>query len=435
MDEKWINNLQKKMEAHEEPEPLGLWDDIEFALNSPKSSPIIDFRKIILWTTTIGSIAAMLALIFFLGKEDPSLPTAPHITPQIAEQSIQEESISDENKNNSTTQQIENKRELLATNTSSYNKEQISTNDDAPTDLLLLDKEEKSSEMLKKDITDDQQVANNKDADNQQPLSENENLNENNNFFPKKRANDGSIDNYDYRRSSTSEGRLIASVYSTNLPNTTGESSGYGELIARTTLPGQMSANAIREQSAAEDIIFSNIGEETLTKTEHKQPVKAGLSLRYQLNNKFGVESGFTYTYLSSSLTSGTTKNLYETEQSLQYIGIPLNVIYNIWDNKRLTFYLSAGGLMEKNVAGKSHTNYIINNQIESSDHNKIKEGPLQFSVNSAVGIQYNASSKLGLFVEPGLGYYFNNGSDIETIYKEKPLNLNLKIGLRFNIR
>ena len=58
------------------------------------------------------------------------------------------------------------------------------------------------------------------------------------------------------RTSATNEGRLIASAYSTNLPNTSGESSGYGELIARATLPGQMSANAISEQGPAEDIIF-----------------------------------------------------------------------------------------------------------------------------------------------------------------------------------
>ena len=149
----------------------------------------------------------------------------------------------------------------------------------------------------------------------------------------------------------------------------------------------------------------------------------------------FRSESGVTYTYLSSSLSSGTSKNLYETEQSLQYIGIPLNIMYNIWDNKQMGFYLSGGGLVEKNISGKSHTNYIINNKIELSEERKIKDGPLQFSVNSAVGFQYNASSLLGVFVEPGIGYYFNNGSDIETIYKDKPLNFNLKIGLRFNIK
>ena len=435
MEEKWINNLQKKMESHEEPEPLGLWDDIEGAILTTKSSPIINYRKAILWTTSIGSIAAMLALIFFLGKEDASLTTAPTSTTSQRVEQIIPESDKDQNKSNTITQPIKEKEALLATNTKSYNQKQIS-NTETETNIVITDKEEITETIEDNDAEENLQQVENKDSDNTLTQTKKESQTENQTFFPKRRDSDGSIDNYDFiRTSSTNEGRLVASVYSNNLPNTSGESSGYGELIAKTTLPGQISANAIREQAPADDIIFSNIGEETITKTEHKQPVKAGLSLRYQLSDKFGIESGVTYTYLSSNLTSGTTKNLYETEQSLQYIGIPLNVMYNIWDNKQMGFYVSGGGLVEKNISGKSHTNYIINNKIELTEQNKIKDGPLQFSVNSAVGFQYNASSILGVFVEPGVAYYFNNGSDIETIYKEKPLNFNLKIGLRFNIK
>lgn len=45
--------------------------------------------------------------------------------------------------------------------------------------------------------------------------------------------------------------------------------------------------------------------------------------------------------------------------------------------------------------------------------------------------MQYNISSMVGIYAEPGLSYYFDNGSNIETIYSEKPLNFNLNIGLR----
>ena len=435
MKEKWINNLQKKMESYEETEPSRLWDDIESALIAKKSSPIINYRKVILWTTSMAGIAAMLALIFFLGKENASSPTTPaYITSQTTEQTIQE-STTNQNQNNTITQPIDEKRELLANNTISYNEQREISSTKPESDAAIVSKEDITEKRTNDNIEERQQVENKDPVDTQiQPEKEKEK--DNNILLPRGNANDGSFDNYDFRRTSaTNEGRLVASAYSTNLPNTSGESSGYGELIARATLPGQMSANAISEQGPAEDIIFSNIGEETITKTEHKQPVKAGLSLRYQLSNKFGIESGVTYTYLSSSLTSGTSKNLYETEQSLQYIGIPLNVMYNIWSNKQMGFYVSGGGLVEKNISGKSHTNYILNNKIELSEERKIKDGPLQFSVNSAVGFQYNASSLLGVFVEPGIGYYFDNGSDIETIYKDKPLNFNLKIGLRFNIK
>ena len=110
MEEKWINNLQKKMESHEEPEPLGLWDDIEGAILTTKSSPIINYRKAILWTTSIGSIAAMLALIFFLGKEDASLTTAPTSTTSQRVEQIIPESDRDQNKSNTITQPIKRKK-------------------------------------------------------------------------------------------------------------------------------------------------------------------------------------------------------------------------------------------------------------------------------------------------------------------------------------
>ena len=431
MEEKWINNLRDKMESHEVPEPLGLWDDIEVTLGETKPSPITHYRKVLLWSTGIVAVAAMLTLIFFLGKGDASLFTDPvNKESQIAQQFIEE---LDTNQNNIITQQIEDKESLLTTNTPSYSKQEIVKKKVSVYAETYVKDDIK--ERIEDDVLEERQKVDEKDSEKSQTQFEKESQSENKNFFPKRRPTGQPIDNYNYSRTSNNEGKLIASVYSNNLPNTSGESSGYGELIARSTLPGQMSANVVKEQGPAEDIIFSNLGEETTTKIDHKHPIKAGLSLRYQLSDKFGIESGVTYTYLSSNLTSGTAKNMYETEQSLQYIGIPLNVNYNIWDNIQFDFYVSAGGLAEKNIAGKSHTNYIINNQIEKTEHNKIKESSLQLSVNSSLGLQVNVLPKLGVFVEPGIGYYFNNGSDIKTIYKEKPFNYNLKIGVRVNIR
>lgn len=56
----------------------------------------------------------------------------------------------------------------------------------------------------------------------------------------------------------------------------------------------------------------------------------------------------------------------------------------------------------------------------------------MQWSVNAAAGIQLNIVNSLSLYAEPGISYYFNDGSAIQTIYKEKPLNFNLNFGIRF---
>ncbi len=432
MEEKWINNLREKMESHEQPEPSGLWDDIEAALNEKKLIPLFNRRKAFLWSASIGAVAAMLMLIFLLGNRDSSLLTIPtDIEPTTAKQDVREPNRDEDT--NKIIEKTEERKSLLATNIPPYNKKQSSIDNEEQI-VVSLSEEEDLLEKLESESIEEREEVDTKEWSNRQTEPTKESQSEKRHYFPNGRTEYETDDNYVYRRTSKEKGKLIASVYSTNLPNTSGESSGYGELIARTTLPGQMSANRVEEQGAAADVIFSNMGEETYTHTEHKQPIKAGLSIRYQLTDKFGIESGLTYTYLSSNLTSGTLKNLFETEQSLHYVGIPLNVNYNMWRNKQWSLYVSAGGLLEKCVDGKYHTDYIINNKIVETDDDTIKDKPLQFSVNSAVGLQYNMTPKLSVFAEPGVGYYFDNGSDIETIYKEKPFNLNLKFGIRVNI-
>ena len=418
------------MDSHTEPEPTGLWDDIEVALSEKKSSPIINRRKVFLWPA-IGAIAAMLTLIFLLGREDTSLITAPtNIERPTAEQYIEPSQTDDTT--NKIIEPLKEKKSLLATNTTSYNKEQTNNKEEAS--VVISDKENLPDKISNYPIEESQKV-DETDSNKRQTTPNKKSQAEWESYLSKGNTNNETLDNYSYRRRAKNERKLTASLYSSNLPNTSGESKGYGELITKSTLSKQMSASNVEELNPTGDIIFSNMGEETITKTEHKQPVKAGLSIRYQLNNKFGIESGLTYTYLTSNLTSGTDKNLYETAQSLQYVGIPVNVNYNIWNNKQFSFYVSAGGLVEKLVAGEYNTTYIMDNMIVSTEQKNIKENPFLFSLNSSLGLQVNVSSHLGLFVEPGLGYYLDNGSNIETIYKDKPFNYNLKFGIRVNLK
>ena len=180
-------------------------------------------------------------------------------------------------------------------------------------------------------------------------------------------------------------------------------------------------------------ILAANSNEEVNTRKKHKLPIKAGLSVRYKITPRLSLESGVTYSYLSSELTAGSKGNRYETDQTLQYIGIPLKVNYSLWGNRYWEVYVSAGGEVEKCVAGKSETNYVVDGKKVSTDHEDVKVKPLQCSLNAAAGLQFNILPNLGVYAEPGVGYYFNNGSKVETIYKEKPFNFNLKAGLRLS--
>ncbi|MFA7583443.1 MAG: outer membrane beta-barrel protein, partial [Proteiniphilum sp.] len=206
-----------------------------------------------------------------------------------------------------------------------------------------------------------------------------------------------------------------------NLPSGSSETySGYGTFAQAETVEEQYHflSNYTREQ------VYTNV--------KHHQPITFGLTLRYNFNERWSVSSGLTYSLLSSELYSGKGNYYYDDRQTLHYIGIPANIAYTFWQNDKISTYISTGGLVEKNVAGRLTSNYYLDNQLEISTKEKIRSKELQWSVNAAMGLGYQISNNIGLYAEPGISYYFKNSSEIETIYKDNPLHFNLRLGLRF---
>ena len=114
-------------------------------------------------------------------------------------------------------------------------------------------------------------------------------------------------------------------------------------------------------------------------------------------------------------------------------MGIPIKIHRNIWQNSTFSFYASAGGMIEKCVSGSLETIYVTDNDQREVENHSVNEHPLQWSLTAAVGGQVNLLRHIGLFVEPGIAYYFDDNSLLETIRKEHPFNFNLQFGLRFS--
>lgn len=181
-------------------------------------------------------------------------------------------------------------------------------------------------------------------------------------------------------------------------------------------------ANGILSIPQGEELVFKN-GLPYLQKRgpqiasiDHKQPLSFGLSVRKGLAKGFSIETGLMYTYLASDIRYEGSND--KVSQKLHYIGIPLRANWNFVDKKAFIMYVSGGGAVEKCVYGKV-----------GSEDETVK--PLQFSVMGAVGAQYNISNRVGLYVEPGVAYFFDDGAEIETIRKENPCNFTLQGGIR----
>lgn len=164
--------------------------------------------------------------------------------------------------------------------------------------------------------------------------------------------------------------------------------------------------------------------------THHYMPVTFSLALKYKLNNRFGLETGLSYSRLKSEYEIGTGGHAIREQQTIHYLGIPLKGTYNIYNVRRWSLYGSLGVKLEMPVYAPLNTGYFVNGMKELEEKSTL-HAPLQWSVGTGVGLQYNLTPNVGFYVEPSLQYYIPAGSDIETYRTEHPFMFSLPLGIR----
>ena len=88
---------------------------------------------------------------------------------------------------------------------------------------------------------------------------------------------------------------------------------------------------------------------------------------------------------------------------------------------------------MQKLVSGKATMDGV--NIAEEDNKHDVKEGGMQWSLNAAIGAEYNFVDNFGICIEPGVRHYIDNQSSVENVAKYKPTNFSLNVGLRLSIR
>lgn len=185
----------------------------------------------------------------------------------------------------------------------------------------------------------------------------------------------------------------------------------------------------------SENLLMMNavsFNDDELPKTDihHKVPVSFGLSVSRYLNRRFSLQTGLTYSFLSSDWkTNGDYHG--KTKQKLHFIGIPLSLSYKIAEWNRFNFYAAAGAMTEVNVAGKRRTQLFSDTKEINSMQERVRMKEWLWSVNARAGVSYPLIRFVSAFAEVGASYYFDNGSSIETIHSEKPFNVSLQLGFR----
>lgn len=181
-----------------------------------------------------------------------------------------------------------------------------------------------------------------------------------------------------------------------------------------------------------EKIAAENYQRPTGTKMKHRFPLSAGVTVKKRISDRFSLESGLVYTFLSSELTAGEG-DYYKQEQRLHYLGIPVKVNYTIWKKDRLSLYASAGAMAEMCVDGSLNTDYYLNNARQRKSKTDLDVDKVQFSALASLGVQYDIAKPVSIYAEPGIAYYFDDKSVVETIRKEQPLCASVHFGVRLS--
>ena len=161
-------------------------------------------------------------------------------------------------------------------------------------------------------------------------------------------------------------------------------------------------------------------------KAKHHAPVSVGLQVAFGIAPRLSLSTGMVYTRTSSDFYPYAPSSNYNVHQVLHYVGIPVGLNYEFWQSGGFHAYVMAGAEADYNVKNDTEE--------EGVKKENAKRDRVQFSGKASLGAQYDITPKVGLYIEPGAKYYFDNGSHVENTFKDKKLNFNLQFGLRFNL-
>ena len=183
-----------------------------------------------------------------------------------------------------------------------------------------------------------------------------------------------------------------------------------------------------------------NILKDNIAEMEHNQPVSFGVTVSKSIIEGLYLETGLVYSYLysKSKNTSAILQN--RQTQSLHYLGIPINLNYNLFSLRSLNVYASLGGMIEKDVYGRFREEgegESIDDEMKSEflRNETISQRNPQLSVNAGLGLSYPLYRDLKLYGKIGGAYYFDAKNDFKTIYSDSKIVMDLSIGIRYEFK
>jgi len=404
-------NIRQKLEAHEIPVDAACWDEIEARMNANTKKKVIPFW----WWLSGGAAVAMMTLLLTIG----SLFNSPTYISQTEKKSIhttgaiRKETVLSQATNIKSTSEYPQK----ATNNT---KKQIAVN-----------KSKIENSLINKQIT-------NVDSTKQNVQPEN--------------SGDISVTNIQIAESTVKTQDSVSNISTKKYISNTLVAVTTEETDKPKTKEGWLLAASVNQAGStslgnSSDFLFASDGKNYLSNAEtnytsimtandfekikYHSVLSVGLVLRKNLTSGISVESGLMYSYLFSGFDKSGFVS-YDATLALHYLGIPVNLVGQIWKNNKWELYVSGGGMVEKGLRSVYTQNQHIGNQTITTTAETGITG-FQWSLNGAAGVTYKLHRNIGIYLEPKVSYFFHNSQPVSA-RTEQPTVAGLTAGLRFQL-
>ncbi|MBR2034926.1 MAG: outer membrane beta-barrel protein [Prevotella sp.] len=396
--EEWIRQLHDKLANHQVEAPEGLWADIEAKLqNQAKPVP----ARFVSWHRWAAAASLLIVLsgagIWWLFQSDGNEVITQTSLKKVAEPlQKQTDGATDLlaqvgptevwlNKEQSVTEKKQN-------NTDAIETAQVSS-------VERVDAEPVADEYksLSEPVVTDKPANETKQSDPQPKLVE------------KERTVEQELDRQIARMATRNKRHVNVALFSNNGIGTQTSSNG----VLMNYNPGSMRLSPIYLVDYKEE-------------QKHHVPVSLGLQVSYPFTDRLSLSAGIVFTWLHSEFDYWTYGELTRRKQKLYYQGVSLNLDWHLWKYRKLDVYCGAGVQTDWNVSANVETEGVE----QDADRDR-----LQWSLGGRVGMQYNLSQRFGIYLEPSLKYYFDNGSKVKNYFKDKPANFSLQFGLRLRLK
>lgn len=195
-----------------------------------------------------------------------------------------------------------------------------------------------------------------------------------------------------------------------------------------TLLAMSQSGSSFQMNDVVSTVQKAFVPQEVISNTKFLMPVSVGVQFQYPLSKILSVGSGLNYTMLFSNYDDLSREETRQTQQTLHYIGIPVIVYGNLYQNENLRLYISSGITAEKGL----YAHYKIFENGTKRSHGQSIDG-VQWSLSAGMGAEFFVNSKTGLYFDPSFAYYFDNNQPL-SIRSSQPLQFKFELGMRFHL-